>query len=75
MAIDNRAASLTSMVDEYMKPVLSTQIVDAFCTYAWAATREPVTDGITPFNVTYWVVVMVWWIDDTNENKRCLFLD
>ena len=36
-----------------MKPVLSTQIVDAFCTYTWAATSELVTDGITPFNITY----------------------
>ena len=41
------------MADEYTKPVLSTQIINAFRTYAWAATRELVTDGITPFNVTY----------------------
>ena len=53
MVIDNRAASLVSTADEYTKSVLSTQIIDAFCTYAWAATRELVTDGITPFNVTY----------------------
>ena len=53
MAIDNRAAALASMADEYTKPVLSTQMIDAFCTYAWAVTRELITDGITPFNITY----------------------
>jgi hypothetical protein len=53
MAIDNRAASPASTADEYTKPVLSTQIIDAFRTYAWAATGELVTDGITPFNITY----------------------
>ena len=37
MAIDNRAASPASTADEYTKPVLSTQIIDAFRTYAWAA--------------------------------------
>ena len=41
------------MADEYTKPVLLTQIVNAFCTYAWAATGELVMDGITPFNMTY----------------------
>ena len=55
MVIDNRAASLASMVDEYTKPVLSTQIINTFCTYAWAATGELVTDGITPFNMTYMI--------------------
>ena len=53
MAIDNRAASLVSMAGKYTKPVLSTQIINAFHTYAWAATGELVTDGITPFNITY----------------------
>ena len=53
MAIDNWAALLASMVDEYTKPVLLTQILNAFHTYAWAVTRELVTDGITPFNITY----------------------
>ena len=53
MVIDNRAAAPASMVDEYTKPVLSMQIIDAFRTYAWAATSELVTDGITPFNITY----------------------
>ena len=46
MVIDNRAASPASIVDEYTKPVLSTQIVDAFHTYAWATTGELVMDGI-----------------------------
>ena len=53
MAIDNQAAAPASMADEYTKPVLSTQIIDAFRTYAWAATGELVTDGITLFNITY----------------------
>ena len=29
------------------------QIIDAFHTYAWAMTGELITDGITPFNITY----------------------
>ena len=41
------------MADEYMKLVLSMQIIDAFHTYAWAATGELITDGITLFNITY----------------------
>ena len=53
MAIDNQAASPASMANQYTKPVLSTQIINAFRTYAWAATGELVTNGITPFNVTY----------------------
>ena len=53
MAIDNRAASPVSTADEYTKPVLSTQIIDAFHTYTWAVTGKLVTDGITPFNITY----------------------
>ena len=53
MAINNWATSPVSMVDEYMKPVLSMQIIDAFRTYVWAATGELITDGIMPFNITY----------------------
>ena len=41
------------MADKYTKPVLLMQIIDKFRTYTWAATGELVTDGITPFNVTY----------------------
>ena len=37
MAIDNQAVSPTSMADEYTKPVLLTQIIKAFHTYAWVA--------------------------------------
>ena len=40
-------------MDEYTKPVLSTQIINVFRTYAWAATGELITDGITPFNIMY----------------------
>ena len=40
-------------MDDYTKLVLSTQIIDAFRTYTWAATGELITDGITPFNITY----------------------
>ena len=53
MAINNWAASPACMADEYTKPVLSTQIINAFCTYAWAATGELVMDGIMPFNIMY----------------------
>ena len=53
MAINNRAASPASTADEYSKPVLSMQIIDTFHTYTWAVTGELVTDGITPFNITY----------------------
>ena len=53
MAIDNCAASLASMADKYTKPVLSMQIINAFRTYAWATASDLVTDGITPFNITY----------------------
>ena len=53
MAINNWAALLASMADEYMKPMLLTQILDAFHTYAWAVTGELVTDGITLFNIMY----------------------
>ena len=53
MVINNQAASPASTANEYTKPVLLTQIIDAFWTYAWVATGELVIDGITPFNVTY----------------------
>ena len=53
MTVDNRAASPASTVDEYTKPVLSTQIIDAFRAYAWATTGEIVTDSIMPLNSTY----------------------
>ena len=55
MAINNQLASLASMADKYMKPILATQILDAFRTYAWATTRELVMDGITPFNIMYMI--------------------
>ena len=38
-----------------MKPVLLTQILNAFHTYAWAATGELVMDGITLFNIMYMI--------------------
>ena len=53
MVINNWAMAPASTVDEYTKPVLSTQIIDAFHTYAWVATRELITDGITLFNIMY----------------------
>ena len=53
MAIDNRAASPASAANEYTKPQLSTHIIDLFRNYAWAATGELVSDGITPFNLTF----------------------
>ena len=53
MVIDNRAASPTSAVNKYTKPQLLTHVIDLFCSYAWTTTRELVSDGITPFNVTF----------------------
>ena len=53
MAIDNHAASPASAANEYTKPQLSTHIIDLFQNYAWAATGELVSDGITPFNLTF----------------------
>ena len=41
------------MADEYTKPILLTQILDAFHTYVWAMTGELITDGITPLNIMY----------------------
>ena len=55
MVIDNWAAAPASMADEYTKPVLLTQIINAFYTYAWAATGELITDGITPFNIMFMI--------------------
>ena len=51
MAIDNRTASPASAANEYTKPQLSTHIIDLLHNYAWAATRELVSDGIMPFNL------------------------
>ena len=53
MAIDNCAASPASAANEYTKPQLSTHLINLFRNYAWAATGEQVTDGITPFNLTF----------------------
>jgi hypothetical protein len=53
MAIDERASAPASSADEYTKPQLSTHIVDLFRSYVWAATGEELTDGITPFNITF----------------------
>ena len=53
MAIDERASAPASTGDEYTKPQLSTHIIDLFRSYAWAATGEELTDGITPFNITF----------------------
>ena len=55
MVINNWAASLASMADEYTKPILLAQIINAFHTYAWAVTGELVMDGITPFNIMYMI--------------------
>ena len=53
MAIDERASAPASTADEYTKPQLSTHIIDLFRSYAWAATGEELSDGITPFNITF----------------------
>jgi hypothetical protein len=53
MAIDERASAPASVADEYTKPQLSTHIIDLFRSYAWAATGDELSDGITPFNITF----------------------
>jgi hypothetical protein len=53
MAIDNCAAAPASTANEYTKPTLSMHIIDLFQNYALAATSELVSDGITPFNITF----------------------
>ena len=53
MAIDNHATSPASAANEYTKPQLSTHIIDLFRNYAWAATGELASDGITPFNLAF----------------------
>ena len=53
MVIDNCAASPASTANKYTKPQLSTHVIDLLRNYAWAATRELVLDGITPFNLTF----------------------
>lgn len=53
MAIDERASAPASAADEYTKPQLSTHIIDLFRSYAWAATGDELSDGITPFNITF----------------------
>ena len=53
MVIDNRATSPASATNKYTKPQLSTHVVDLFRYYAWATTRELVSDGIMPFNLTF----------------------
>ena len=53
MAIDERASAPASTADEYTKPQLSTHIVELFRSYAWAAPGEELTDGVTPFNITF----------------------
>jgi hypothetical protein len=52
-AIDDQASAPASAADEYAKPQLSTQIIDNFCSYAWAATGNNISDGIIPFNITF----------------------
>ena len=53
MVIDNCAACPASAANEYTKPELSTHIINLFHNYAWAATRELVSDGIMPFNLMF----------------------
>jgi hypothetical protein len=52
-AIDARASAPVSVADEYTKPQLSTHIIKKFRSYAWAATGNDISDGITPFNIMF----------------------
>ena len=52
-AIDERASSPASAANEDTKPQLSTHIIDKFRNFTWAATGNDISDGITPFNITF----------------------
>ena len=52
-AIDERASSPASAANEDTKPQLSTHIVDKFRNFTWATTGNDISDGITPFNITF----------------------
>ena len=53
MVINNCAASPASAANEYTKPQLLTHVINLFCSYAWATTKELVSDSIMPFNLTF----------------------
>ena len=52
-AIDEQASSLASTANEDTKPQLSTHIINKFRNFTWAATGNNISDGITPFNITF----------------------
>ena len=50
-----RATTPACITDEFMKPQLSTHIVDKFHSYAWAAMGNEITDRIMPFNIAFMI--------------------
>ena len=52
-AIDERASSPASTANEDTKLQLSTHIIDKFWNFTWAATGNDISNGITPFNITF----------------------
>ena len=54
-AIDQCATTPTCVANEFMKPQLSTHIIDKFHSYAWAATGNEIMDGITLFNIVFMI--------------------
>ena len=54
-AINQCVTTPACVTDEFMKPQLSTHIVDKFCSYTWAAMSNEITDGITPFNFAFMI--------------------
>ena len=54
-AIDQYVTTPTCIADEFTKSQLSTHIVNKFCSYAWAATGNEITDRIMLFNIVFMI--------------------
>ena len=54
-AIDQGAIAPACIAYEFMKPQLSTHIINKFHSYAWAAMGNKITDGIMPFNIAFMI--------------------
>ena len=52
-AIDLWAATHASVANKFTKPLLSMHIINKFCSYAWAAMGNEISDGTTLFNITF----------------------
>ena len=52
-AIDLHVTTPASVTNKLTKPQLCMHVIDKFCSYAWAATGNEISDGITLFNITF----------------------